>query len=225
MEHRAHLLSLCSSGAVTVEQLHSLLVSFLHTILMTDKGKVLIPSLSTWNTCSDPSLDRFVQYLMHSFSDKPGSDAKLSQSELESWLSSTPLASRVLQLTTAMCFLHPHLPSSDLEDYTGGELTPELTLLPRVVHHPMVKESFQSQLLDQLSAIFINSALPFEVKGQLYPLFSSRHHGESFSTLCKQIIDRGPTLLLVKDKGGHVFGAYAADSWRYHPQFTGDNHL
>lgn len=223
VENRAHLvLALCSGQTLTVKRLQMLLVSFLHTILMADKSTMLIPSLTTWNTCDDPSLNRFVQYMVHSCSDEQESDAQLSQSDLESWLGSTPLAVQVLQLTTALCFLHPHLPGSDIQDYTGNELTPELMLLPQVVHHPMVGESFQSQLLDQASAIFVNSALPFEVRGRLYPLFSSRHHGESFSTLCKQIIDHGPTLLLVKDKGGFVFGAYAADSWRYHPQFTGE---
>ena len=192
---------------------------------MTNKSARLIPGLTAWNACDEPSLRRFVQYLMHSFSDKPGSDVQLSQGDLESWLSSTPLAGRLLQLTTAMCFLHPHLASSGLEDYTGTELAPGLMLLPQVLRHPVIRETFQSQLLDQASAIFMNNALPYDVKGQLYPLFSSRHHGESYSTLCKQIIERGPTLLLVKDKGGYVFGAYAADSWKYHPQFTGNGHL
>jgi hypothetical protein len=30
-----------------------------------------------------------------------------------------------------------------------------------------------------------------------------------------------PSLLLVKDSGGAVFGAYVSDSWRYNPRFYG----
>jgi hypothetical protein len=30
-----------------------------------------------------------------------------------------------------------------------------------------------------------------------------------------------PSLLLVKDSGGAVFGAYVADAWRYNPRFYG----
>lgn len=30
-----------------------------------------------------------------------------------------------------------------------------------------------------------------------------------------------PSLLLVKDAGGAVFGAYVSDAWRYNPRFYG----
>lgn len=55
----------------------------------------------------------------------------------------------------------------------------------------------------------------------MYPLFSSSHDGESFSTLVGRIVGKGPTLLVVRDTGGHVFGGYAAQSWSIGPSFYG----
>lgn len=55
----------------------------------------------------------------------------------------------------------------------------------------------------------------------MYPLFSSNHHGESFSTLVGRIANKGPTLLVVRDTGGHVFGGFAAQSWNIGPSFYG----
>ena len=60
-----------------------------------------------------------------------------------------------------------------------------------------------------------------DVKGRMYPLFSSSHHGESFSTLVGRIVGKGPTLLVVQDTGGHVFGGFAAQSWSIGPNFYG----
>jgi hypothetical protein len=35
-------------------------------------------------------------------------------------------------------------------------------------------------------------------------LYSNIVHGASFSTLCRKIEGKGPTLLLIKDTGGYV---------------------
>lgn len=33
---------------------------------------------------------------------------------------------------------------------------------------------------------------------------------------------RGPTLLLIKDTKGHVFGGFASKGWEVKPQFQGE---
>lgn len=33
---------------------------------------------------------------------------------------------------------------------------------------------------------------------------------------------RGPTLLMVRDSKGHVFGGFASHSWEVKPQFQGE---
>lgn len=44
-------------------------------------------------------------------------------------------------------------------------------------------------------------------------LYCSALHGASFSGLLARVVDASPTLLLVRDKGGAVFGGIASSAW------------
>ncbi|KAG7231079.1 hypothetical protein INR49_025109 [Caranx melampygus] len=54
-------------------------------------------------------------------------------------------------------------------------------------------------------------------------VFSTHLHGESFTRMVAGLIKRGPTVLLVKDTKGHVFGGFASHGWEIRPQFQGDS--
>ena len=51
--------------------------------------------------------------------------------------------------------------------------------------------------------------------------YSADIHGEGFSTFHSLICKRGPTVLVIEDENGHMFGGYASTSWRVGPQFFG----
>ncbi|KAI8473847.1 MAG: TLD-domain-containing protein [Monoraphidium minutum] len=53
-------------------------------------------------------------------------------------------------------------------------------------------------------------------------LFSSAKHGASYSTFLSRLGDAAPTLLLVRDGGGRVFGGIAHAAWRKSGAFYGD---
>jgi hypothetical protein len=72
--------------------------------------------------------------------------------------------------------------------------------------------------------------LPYEARIELLPrlpraqrdqpwrcLFSSAEHGSSITTLLARAHGRGPTVVLVRDRQQHVFGAFAAEPWPSHP--------
>lgn len=40
-------------------------------------------------------------------------------------------------------------------------------------------------------------------------------------SLMGNIVDRGPSLVFVKDLDGHIFGGFASTSWAIGPQFKG----
>jgi len=71
------------------------------------------------------------------------------------------------------------------------------------------------------SIMFLNSALPEELRKEWRFLFSSRIHGESFSSLLGTIVDKGPSIIVIKDQNGHIFGGFASTSWAVSPKFTG----
>ncbi|KAF9420469.1 hypothetical protein BGZ94_009109 [Podila epigama] len=52
-------------------------------------------------------------------------------------------------------------------------------------------------------------------------LFSSKLSGASFSTLLQKMTYQGPTLVIMKDEDGYVFGAYADQDWEQGPKFYG----
>lgn len=69
--------------------------------------------------------------------------------------------------------------------------------------------------------LLINSSLPVELRTEWRLLFSSKMHGESFSSLLGAIVDKGPSVIVVKDQQGGIFGGFASTSWTISPQFTG----
>ncbi|XP_066570050.1 MTOR-associated protein MEAK7 isoform X2 [Amia ocellicauda] len=81
---------------------------------------------------------------------------------------------------------------------------------------------FQS-ILDLPCLMYLNSQLPSAMQDQWRFLFSTRLHGESFSQLCGQVVRKGPTVLVLRDNRGHVFGGFASQSWEIKPKFQGNN--
>lgn len=69
--------------------------------------------------------------------------------------------------------------------------------------------------------LFINSNLPNEYRSKWRFLFSSQIHGESFSTLMGRVVDQGPSVIIIEDTNGAVFGGFASVSWTYGPKFCG----
>ncbi|GLH05942.1 Uncharacterized protein GBIM_11483 [Gryllus bimaculatus] len=77
-------------------------------------------------------------------------------------------------------------------------------------------------LLESSDILFLNSRLPKEMRCEWRFLFSTKIHGESFSKLLGNICNQGASLIIVKDKLGHVFGGFAPDSWNVGPSFLGN---
>ena len=209
----------CGGAALTVERVESVLLAFVTAILTSECARAIFPHMKDWLFEAD-SLHRLVSHLtnpLQGSSDQPP--------DMETWLTSCSLAQRIFEIGFAFCFFReafsPAVPP-DIRNYFAIDTSStERLLVPQKIQHPLFPESFQSRLLDQSSLMLLTSCVPPELRGKLYPLFSSVHHGESFSTFCKKLVDKGPTMVVVRDNSGNVFGGYAATSWKFNPQFTG----
>ncbi|KAM4618715.1 MTOR-associated protein MEAK7 isoform 1-T2 [Polymixia lowei] len=78
-------------------------------------------------------------------------------------------------------------------------------------------------LLDLPTLMFLAPQLPDRYSAPWKLLFSTRLHGESFTRMVAGLMKRGPTLLLIRDTKGHVFGGFASHAWELKPQFQGDS--
>jgi len=52
-------------------------------------------------------------------------------------------------------------------------------------------------------------------------LFGTQTHGISLNTFYTRTKDEGPSIIVIKDKGGRIFGGFASDSWRIESRFYG----
>lgn len=93
--------------------------------------------------------------------------------------------------------------------------------VPRLLH----LENIESNLitLKKEYAWHIGGALFLQDLEEWKLLYHSSLNGLSFSTFFGSISnEKGPTLLIVKDKEGCVFGGYASQPWERHADFYGD---
>jgi hypothetical protein len=96
---------------------------------------------------------------------------------------------------------------------------------PALIPHcfkPVGIDADNITLLDYPRLIYLNSQLAPELRKQWRFLFSTASHGESFSKFLENIQEKGHTLIIVRDTGGHVFGGYAPQSWKIGPKFFGN---
>ncbi|XP_062860346.1 MTOR-associated protein MEAK7 isoform X2 [Trichomycterus rosablanca] len=97
---------------------------------------------------------------------------------------------------------------------------PTSTLLPQCRDTPWAELHC---LLDLPLLMFLTPELPGGDTAPWRLLFSTNVHGESFTRLVGNCKCRGPSVLLVKDTKGHIFGGFASHSWEVKPQFQGDS--
>ncbi len=126
---------------------------------------------------------------------------------LEDWLFRIPAMAMFLEL----------LIGEGLE--VGLPSRPPPTLLPPCQYAPW---SDLSCLLNIPLLMFLSPQLPAGHSAPWRLLFSTNIHGESFTQLVGICKNRGPTVILVKDTKGHIFGGFASQSWEVKPQFQGE---
>ncbi|XP_068597989.1 MTOR-associated protein MEAK7 [Brachionichthys hirsutus] len=97
---------------------------------------------------------------------------------------------------------------------------PAPTLLPPCKETPWNELTC---LLDLPTLMFLAPQLPDSYSAPWRLVFSTRLHGESFTRMVAGLMKRGPTLLLIKDTKGHIFGGFASPGWEVRPQFHGDS--
>lgn len=136
------------------------------------------------------------------------SDEGCDQSCLEDWIFRVPSVSLYLEMVV----------SEGFNVSLGGRLSP--TLLPPCIDTPW-KELHC--LLDLPTIMFLAPQLPDRYSAPWRLVFSTKLHGESFTRMVTGLLKRGPTLLLIKDTKGHVFGGFASQDWEIKPQFQGDS--
>lgn len=207
---------------VTIKQLFDLTCNLVHLL---EKNLGERDALKTWSmTTSVESMHRFVKHILHDLvygderkavdvvdEDLPW-DQSYSADDVEQWLSKCPLFLSILNTLFSHIF-----PISFVE----GEALPDHVCLVPVCKGANWEKT--STLLDFPTVLLLNSSIAPILRKEWRLLFSSRQHGESFHMMTQNITHQGPSLVIVRDSYGHVFGGFASQSWSFNAQFTGDS--
>lgn len=148
---------------------------------------------------------------------------KVTRADAVRWLQRTPTFIRMLERV----FLHLYAyrpttknPQEETPTIRRRSIVTDFTrLLPYCEGLQYVPD--YPAFTDISQMLFINSNLPNDYRCKWRFLFSSQIHGESFSTLMGRIVDQGPSIIIIEDTNGAVFGGFAPVSWTYGPKFVG----
>ncbi|KAL0316070.1 UNVERIFIED_CONTAM: MTOR-associated protein MEAK7 [Sesamum radiatum] len=106
--------------------------------------------------------------------------------------------------------------------YLGSLLMPSDSglLVPLLQHEDNIDPSHL--LLRKEYAWHIGGALSPTELDEWKLLYHSSVHGLSFNTFLGNILNDGPTVLIIKDTDGYIYGGYASQPWERHSDFYGD---
>ncbi|KAJ8710586.1 hypothetical protein PYW08_009101 [Mythimna loreyi] len=135
--------------------------------------------------------------------------------QLNKWLQSNVL----LQQMAEAVFVNLYGINKPADENTGQVARAEPALLPMPLGLDAMPD--YPAFIDLSHIVWLNNHIPKKLQDKWRFLFSSHIHGESFSTMTGRIIDQGPSLLIIEDNAGYIFGGFASVSWAFGPNFVG----
>uniref|UniRef100_A0A1Q3F8M4 MTOR-associated protein MEAK7 n=1 Tax=Culex tarsalis TaxID=7177 RepID=A0A1Q3F8M4_CULTA len=162
---------------------------------------------------------------------------KVTRADAERWLGKNPIFLKMLEHVFSHLYNYRNMKNSSDEkrkdaDADESKASKRKEHIPQqeIVLHTMLPlcEGLQYMpdypaFTDLSQMLFVNANLPTAQQNKWRFLFSSQIHGESFSTLLGRIVDQGPTVIIVEDSNGYIFGGYATDSWALGPNYLGND--
>lgn len=155
---------------------------------------------------------RFVSYLTKGLT-ASGENERVTVSDIETWMSKTPHLMNLFDTVFSSLFQF-HSMNEIMENI------PAMVPIPLFEGH---RDEAVLSVLNYNSVLYLNYNLPSMYQTEWRFLFSNSVYGDSFSQLVAHITNKGPTLLVVRDKKGHLFGGMAADNWECRPKFYGSS--
>ncbi|XP_018576195.1 TLD domain-containing protein 1 [Anoplophora glabripennis] len=177
---------------------------------------------------SAQNIQRFAESLTHELA----TGESITRRALEVWLQGATILGQLLTFVSMYLFNISHKekgavtnekpgPIQSEEQVTTTEKEKDRSLVPFCRGLDLIP-SYPS-ILDLNQIVFINANLPQQYQLEWRFLFSSEIHGESFSTLIGRIVNQGPSVLIVEDRNGYMFGGFAPANWELGPKFFGDD--
>ncbi|CAG2218258.1 unnamed protein product [Mytilus edulis] len=163
-----------------------------------------LPQWKYWQTTDykEQGTERFVLSLFF----------ELYTKDIEEWLTKTSMMIWILDVVF-------------LNTFCLDEENARKDVLHSSVHVPVITKSKTlpiSTILDRNALVYLNNYnLPKHLTSEWRLLFCNSLNGDSFSQLVGHIVNKGPSIIIVKDKDGYIFGGYSSQGWELGPKFYG----
>ncbi|KAL5739963.1 hypothetical protein ACOSQ2_029143 [Xanthoceras sorbifolium] len=179
--------------------------SDLQSILIAIMGNIFSMTTSESGSNSNQDIiDVFLNAVTFSKTGETSTEESMSFEDFRNWCSLVPSARK---------FLGSLLVQSDTAK-PGCQV-------PRLLHLENIDSSLL--LLREEYAWHIGGVLSQQELDEWKLLYHSALNGLSFNTFLGNISnDDGPTVLIIKDKKGYIYGGYASQTWERHGDFYGD---
>ncbi|KAK6944086.1 TLDc domain [Dillenia turbinata] len=191
------LLDVTNDGILSSSDLKAVLMAMLDDIFSVTKSE-------DGSSSDDYIVDIFFNSATFSIDGGGGSENSMSFEDFRSWIALLPSARKFL----------------------GGLLMPPNPGRPGYqVPYLLYPENVDSNslVLRKEYAWHIGGTLSQQELEAWKLLYHSSYHGLSFNTFLGNISnDEQPTVLIIKDKEGYIYGGYAAQPWERHGDFYGD---
>ncbi len=208
------------TNAVSVGHLSKLIGSLLQSY---EEALQTCNQMKNWElVCTPESNQNFIDLVMRIFSAGGKTTASpVSTDEFERWLQQTPLMQKVFTAVFHLCFVDSSktpAAAASPDDSSDASVLFHMPCLPACLDINWRKVRSQLHIP---TLLILNHHLPRHLQDQWRFCFSSNLHGASFATLLSHIKNKGPTVVLVRDTDGNVFGGFASQSWELGSSFVG----
>lgn len=200
-EFMFQLLDLTGDGHVQRTEMESVMLSILVTVLGSKDGV-----LTEAATVPEESLQAFLNAVEYSLASQREVDERsMSKHDFQKLMTAIPSVKKFL---ASLLTPPPHIG-------TVGRQIPSLTL-PE-------KGMSSAPLLRDEHAWHISGSLQQQDAQEWALLYHSSTNGLSFNTFLGKVVGvASPTIFIIKDKEGCIFGGYASQPWEKHSDFYGD---
>ncbi|XP_033626740.1 MTOR-associated protein MEAK7-like [Asterias rubens] len=210
------------TNAVSVGHLSKLIGSLLQSY---EEALKTCNQMKNWDlVCTPESNKNFIDLVMRMFSaGGKTTGSPVSKEEFERWLQQTPLMQKVFTALFHLCFVDTSktpAAAASSDDCSDSSVLFHMPCLPACLDIDWRRVRSQLHIP---TLLILNHHLPRHLQDQWRFCFSSNLHGASFATLLSHIKNKGPTVVLVRDTDGNVFGGFASQSWELGPSFVGSS--
>lgn len=191
------LVDLTGDGLVQRSELEALMVSVLETVL-SPKDTIIRDSLP------EDAVQTFTSAANFTPASECDGGQRMSIEDFRKWCNLVPSLKKFLG----------SLLTSSVSGISGRQI-------PQLLYSENINPSLL--IMRKEYAWHIAGALQQEEAQAWALLYHNSVHGLSFSTFMGNLaVGRGPSILLIKDKEGYIYGGYASQPWERHNNFYGD---